>query len=147
MSVSGTLLALERTLSWWQFKLYQGIDKSIHGPRFPTLLLPQHTLYMKREFYTLLQISYRDQQVIVLPVVGGISLAASVAAMGLVIGFLAHSLYLSQQMSTQTADTIQESTLALQLLKASSFFWPSLSYKPLKGEAPDSSSKKNATTM
>lgn len=117
MSVSGTLLALERTLSWCQFKLYQCIDKSIHGPHFPTLLLPQHTLYMKREFYTLLQVSHRDQQVIVLSVVVGISLAASVAAMSLVIGFLAHSLYLSWQISTQIADTIQESTLALQLLQ------------------------------
>lgn len=94
-------------------KLYQ----STHGPYFPTLLLPQLILYTEGEFFTLLQVSPRLWWAVALPITIGISLAVSVASVRLATGCWGHSLYLSQQISTQLGDTIQESTSALIIPK------------------------------
>jgi hypothetical protein len=88
-------------------------------------MVPQLTMYERGEFFHLICLTsgtqpspqHRTRRAVFLPVLVGISLAASVAAIGLSSGALAHSVIQTQRLSQQILTGFEDSAASLASLQ------------------------------
>jgi hypothetical protein len=107
-------------------------------------MVPQLTMYGKGEFFQLIGLTsgtqpsppHRTRRAVFLPVLVGISLAASVAATSFSSGALAHSMIQTQRLSQQVLTGFEDSATSLACLQ-----------RQIKGELASFFGKSAATIL
>jgi hypothetical protein len=91
----------------------------------PISMVPQLTVYERGEFFQLLDLTsgiqpspqHRTRRAVFLPVLMGLSLAASIAATGFSSGALAHSVIQTQRLSQQILAGFEDSAASIATLQ------------------------------
>nr|XP_020010020.1 endogenous retrovirus group FC1 Env polyprotein-like [Castor canadensis] len=126
-TISGSLWAPPGGFFWCNGTLSKNLTQQALTSQLclPVSMVPQLTMYERGEFFHLIHLTsgtqpspqHRTRRAVFLPVLVGISLAASVAATSFSFGALAHSVIQTQRLSQQILTGFEDSAASLASLQ------------------------------